>query len=214
MTPLPGSRPLTADFVAECLDRLARQGYREAITAAMSIDERQAFIECGFDVHEHLHLLSRPVGPFDREARRPPIPLRRGFRAYRRAILDLDHRAFGEFWRLDEMSFAEALTATPAVRFRVAGTRPLAGYAITGLAGPIGYLQRVAVHPHRQRQGIGQALVADALQWLANRGASRAVVNTQVGNQNALKLYESMGFRLEPEGLAVLTARLRGQRSA
>jgi ribosomal protein S18 acetylase RimI-like enzyme len=80
----------------------------------------------------------------------------------------------------------------------------VAGYAITGRAGPRGYLQRLAVDPSVQRQGIGAALVADGLRWLRRWGAREVLVNTQVGNGPALALYEALGFRLQPDGLAVL----------
>lgn len=38
---------------------------------------------------------------------------------------------------------------------------------------------------------------------------TRAVVNTQLGNDNALSLYQQVGFRREPSGLSVLSAGLR-----
>jgi ribosomal protein S18 acetylase RimI-like enzyme len=39
---------------------------------------------------------------------------------------------------------------------------------------------------------------------MRRRGVERVVVNTQERNEPALALYESMGFRLQPRGLAVL----------
>jgi len=78
------------------------------------------------------------------------------------------------------------------------------GYCVTGRAGRRGYLQRLAVRPSQQGRGLGQALVADSLQWLKRRGVSSVVVNTQVENERALALYLAMGFRLQPSGLEVL----------
>jgi hypothetical protein len=40
---------------------------------------------------------------------------------------------------------------------------------------------------------------------MRRRGAARAVVNTQLGNEAALALYLRLGFRLQPGGLAVLS---------
>ena len=40
------------------------------------------------------------------------------------------------------------------------------------------------------------------------RGAARAVVNTQLGNEAALSLYTRAGFRIQPAGLAVLRREL------
>ena len=77
-------------------------------------------------------------------------------------------------------------------------------YAITGLAGRHGYLQRIAVHPDARGRGWGHALVADALCWLWKHGVDRVYVNTQLQNERAIALYESFGFVTLPGGLNVL----------
>ena len=84
----------------------------------------------------------------------------------------------------------------------------MVAYSIWGRAGARGYLQRLAVDPTHRRAGHGTALVVDGLRWLARRRADTAVVNTQVGNDTALSLYESLGFRRQPGGLVVLRTAL------
>jgi ribosomal protein S18 acetylase RimI-like enzyme len=86
--------------------------------------------------------------------------------------------------------------------------RRIVGYAVAGRAGPRGYLQRLAVAPSQAGRGVGSALVVDALVWMRDHGATRAVVNTQVVNERALALYEHLGFVRQPSGLAVLTRAL------
>ena len=124
-------------------------------------------------------------------------------------MLELDDLSFDGFWRLGAVGLKDALDATPASRFRVArdGDRVLA-YAITGVAGRFGYLQRIAVHPDVRRHGWGDALVADALSWVWRHGATRAYVNTQLENAGALALYQSFGFEILPAGLCVLARAL------
>ena len=39
---------------------------------------------------------------------------------------------------------------------------------------------------------------------MKRRGVDRAMVNTQEHNDSALSLYQHLGFRLQPGGLAVL----------
>jgi ribosomal protein S18 acetylase RimI-like enzyme len=189
--------------LARCLEQLAGGGYRSALTAALAPDDQEPWLANGFVVHERLHLLSRPVEPVP-EA--PEVALQRGRRRDRPAVLAVDGAAFPPFWRLDEAGLDDALTATPSSRFRVAagddGT--VLGYAVTGRAGPRGYLQRLAVDPRAQRRGLASALVADALRWLRRWGAHDVLVNTQVGNDAAMALYEHLGFRQLDEGLAVL----------
>ena len=200
------TRPLSAEFVTECLDWLRARGFRSVVTSALSTSECEGFLRAGFDLHEHLDLLAHDLGGL------PSVPrgLRRARRRDRPLVIEVDAAAFPPFWRLHQGGLDEALVATPSVRFRVAGrgAKGLVGYAIAGRGGDTGYLQRLAVHPSARGRGLGRALVVDALVWLRRRGAQRAMVNTQRTNQGALALYQACGFRLLPEGLSVLARQL------
>lgn len=202
ISPVPDSPPPSATLVGRCLGRLAEMGYREAVTGALAPREQVGFLAAGFDVQEHLHLLTHRLdGLPEVDGRR----LRRARRGDRGRVLEIDHRAFDEFWRLDDDGLDEALSATPAVRFRVADEgHGVTGYAIAGKAGPRGYLQRLAVDPAHHGTGLGAALTLDALHWMRRRGAEVGLVNTQIVNQRAYELYLSVGFRPEPGGLGVL----------
>ena len=207
LVPLPESAPLSADFVRRAVTVLSGQGYQKVVTAALAEGECEGFFAAGFEIAEGLHLLVHDLDDL------PPmseIPgrLRRAWAFDRAAVVALDNLAFSEFWRLDDQGLTDAIQATPRARFRVAvptaETRPYA-YAICGYAGRRGYVQRLAVHPDFQGQGWGRALLLDGLHWLRDRGARTAVVNTQHGNQTALRLYQHTGFRRQPNGLAVLS---------
>lgn len=194
-------RPTAASTVDACLELLAHRGYDRIITSALSVGEQEPFLAAGFAVHERLHLLRHPL---DTVPEAPDHHLRRGHWFDLDRILAIDALAFEPFWRFDRRSIADARAATPASRFRVAdGARPT-GYAITGRAGPVGYLQRLAVHPDDQGRGIGSALVVDAIRWVRGRGATSLLVNTQEINTGALRLYERLGFARQEHGLAVL----------
>jgi ribosomal protein S18 acetylase RimI-like enzyme len=195
-------RPPSAALVRHACTVLASRGYREVLTAALAEPERSGFLAAGFETKDSLHLLAHDLRVIPSA---PEAHLRRGRRSDRQPALDVDHRAFPAFWRLDAGGLHEAMSATPSARFRVALLdRRIVGYAVTGRAGRRGYLQRLAVDPAVQRRGIGRALVVDCLQWLQHRGVTHAVVNTQVANEPALQLYLAMGFRLQPSGLEVL----------
>src|SRR4029453_5520850 len=92
----------------------------------------------------------------------------------------------------------------PPRRFRVGVGDGIVGYAIVGRAARRGYVQRLAVAPEVQGSGLGRALLPDGPRWLRRRGAGGAVVNPQGDNDRARQLYESLGFRMAPSGLAVL----------
>jgi ribosomal protein S18 acetylase RimI-like enzyme len=181
---------------------LGERGFREVITAALGPAESRGFIEAGFDVRERLHLLAHDLHDLPALT---PGGLRRGRRGDRPGALNVDARSFDTFWRLDDEGFEEAMAATPTSRFRVLDdVDHIVGYAVSGRAGPRGFLQRLAVDPEHQRQGWGRALAVDGLRWMKRRGVDRAMVNTQEQNDGALALYQHLGFRLQPGGLAVL----------
>lgn len=204
VAPLAESAPATADAVRRCCEVLRSRGYCEAITAALGPAESRGFIEAGFHVREQLHLLAHDLRDLPAM---PSTPLRRGRRLDRGPALAVDGRSFDPFWRLDERGFDEAMAATPSSRFRLADDprdSTVIAYAVSGRAGKRGFLQRLAVDPDHQRHGIGQALAIDGLRWMKRRGVERAMVNTQHDNDGALALYQRLGFRLQPGGLAVL----------
>jgi ribosomal protein S18 acetylase RimI-like enzyme len=218
LTPTPGRTP-TAAAIDRCVDDLRRRGYRAVLTSALGEAEQPTFLDAGFRVYEELELLQHDLhglsdgamheelgsGGTSGELDASSTRIRRGRRRDSDAVLDLDGLAFDPFWRFDALGLADARSATPTSRFRVAEhERRIAGYAITGRAASIGYLQRLAVHPDAQGRGIGRALVVDALVWARRRGANSVLVNTQAGNRGALLLYQRMGFVREPSGLAVL----------
>ena len=62
--------------------------------------------------------------------------------------------------------------------------------------------------PEAQGHGLGKRLLLDGLHWLRALHAHRIVVNTQMGNDAALGLYQQVGFREDPAGLSVLSAPL------
>src|SRR5918997_530477 len=188
-------------MVRHCCDLLAARGFGEVLTGALSPAEQRGFLDAGFVVRESLHLLAHDLADLPLT---PPASLRRARPGDRDAVLAVDGAAFPPFWRLDREGLVDALDATPSSRFRVVGDDGVAGYAIVGRASRRGYVQRLAVAPALQGAGLGRALLVDGLRWLRRWGVARAVVNTQVDNDRARRLYESLGFCMAPSGLAVL----------
>jgi ribosomal-protein-alanine N-acetyltransferase len=119
--------------------------------------------------------------------------------------VDIDRSAFPVPWQLDREGLVDAYRATARkrARFIEAEGMPVA-YAVTGLTSTNGYLQRLAVSPDQQRSGFGRCLVRDSANWCRSKGATRLIVNTQVGNCPALALYGSEGFEPEAEGMVIV----------
>jgi GNAT superfamily N-acetyltransferase len=206
-----GRRPVDPDEVRACLEHLDANGFDRAFTVALGPIEQEPFLVAGFGVREELHLLAHDLrslpstGPRGR-VRRP----RRARSGDRPAVLAVDDEAFPPFWRMGPAGLDEALDATPSARLRVSNRPAVEGYAITGRAGNRGYLQRLAVRPPSQGHGLGASLVVDGLRWARRWGADEVLVNTQVGNDRAVRLYERLGFARCPQGLAVLERPLGG----
>ena len=208
LSPLTDAALPSPAFLRRCLDQLAAGGYTAVLTAALAPGEEPPFVAVGFEEHERLRLLSHDLHDLPPV---PDVPMRRAHESDRPAVLAVDASAFRPFWQLDEWGLREAIGATPVARFRVAADADdrVIGYAISGRTHRRGYLQRLAVRPLSQGRGIGRALALDGLRWMRRRGVERAVVNTQLDNDAALRLYLSLGFREEPMGLAVLRRDLR-----
>jgi ribosomal protein S18 acetylase RimI-like enzyme len=122
------------------------------------------------------------------------------------AMLEIDRVAFPAFWRFDNLSLVESTQATPTSNVFVIkdGNEGIAGFAVVGYGHAISYLQRVAVHPDWQGQGMGRSLVRAAGRSARRHGSKAILLNTQFDNTSAIGLYEAEGYVQLPESLAVL----------
>ena len=192
---------VSPEAVRAALGEVAARGFRQAVTPALPAYEWRPYIDAGFSIREHLHLLSQDLLdlPDTGEQRLVRVPRHRYD-----ALVRIDNAAFQPFWRMDETAIHEAMRATSSSRLRM--TEDGEGYALFGRAGTRGYLQRLAVHPAAQGQGLGTRLVVDGLRWLRRRRVTDVLVNTQESNGQAVAVYEHLGFRRQRAGLAVLHA--------
>lgn len=194
-------QPLDAAAVRFCLEHLAAEGYHRVVTAALEPREQEVFAGQGFSLLRSLTLLRLDLGE---TIPQPAHRLRRVRSRRATEVLPIDHAAFDEFWRFDATALHEAIHATPHHLLRTTAGVPAQGYALTGLANDRGYIQRLAVVPDVHGQGVGTALLVDALRWLRRRGARMAFVNTQDDNVRATELYRRHGFEPVPGGLAMM----------
>lgn len=57
-----------------------------------------------------------------------------------------------------------------------------------------GYIAMLAVDPNHRRLGLGRTLIAKAIEQMKAEEADEVVLETEITNIAALKLYESFGF--------------------
>jgi ribosomal protein S18 acetylase RimI-like enzyme len=177
-------------------------------TPAITTAEVASYVTNGFTSTATLKLLSKDVNASMRfrasehaehaENVQPAQPVRliRGTARHVGQCAELDRLAFTNDDAFNEHDINAAVEATERSRFRVAvdADKQVVGYAVTGRATRRGYLQRLAVSPTSQRQGIGAALVDDSISWCGAHGVTKMVVNTHVHNDSALRLYQRFGF--------------------
>jgi GNAT superfamily N-acetyltransferase len=72
----------------------------------------------------------------------------------------------------------------------------LVGFAHTSLDGADCKLDKLYVHPDRQRQGIGSTLLATVLDWAHAQHARRLWLQVNRGNAQAIAAYQKQGFRI------------------
>jgi ribosomal protein S18 acetylase RimI-like enzyme len=81
--------------------------------------------------------------------------------------------------------------------------RVIAGFAALGQSGPLAsqshvlQIRGLAVHPARQRCGVGRRLTEACIEQARSRGARKLSLRVLGGNVAARRLYESCGFRVE-----------------
>ena len=201
----------------EWTQSLRSEGYTSIRTGALSLSATEPFEQAGFRDIQRLALL-RMKTPLPRVAThrtaQPHHEMRplRSQRAFDVAAR-LDHLAFDSGWGLDVDGIEEACRATPVHRIRLAvtATDEPAGYMVTGRNGSAGFIQRLAVDPAYEGQGVATSLLQDGLGWLARRRVTDILVNTHLDNQRALSLYQRIGFEQLPENLRVMELSLSKQ---
>lgn len=107
----------------------------------------------------------------------------------------LDHAAFEPPFQLTSGELVEYMVTSGYFIVAAAPEMGLVGYACADVVGDTGQIIRLAVHPAARKQGIGSALLNDALAYCQANGAYRATINTQESNTISLSLYEQFGFR-------------------
>lgn len=195
-----------SSFIEACVDKLEVAGVPGVLSTPLSRSAREPWEAAGFVAYIDLALMRLSL---DDAIPAPQHLVVRVDDPDLTAMLAIDEAAFPEFWRFDRLSLVESTRATSQSRVFVIkdGDLGIAGFAVVGYGRAISYLQRVAVDPHWQGEGMGRSLVRAAARSARRHGSRALLLNTQFENTSALSLYESEGFVQIPEALAVLRSR-------
>ena len=190
--------------VTSIIERVRSRGAHRIRTGVLFPQATELFGSLGFVTVDTLALLELTRIRLTSSARPSPHrvkaigPFRWGH------AVAVDQAAFGSIWGYDRRALRSMRSATPLFHARsVRQNHRLAGYVMAGIGDRTGYIQRLAVHPDFQRQGIARELVVDALMWMQDHSVSSVLVNTGLHNTAALQLYQELGFEISPEVLTV-----------
>ena len=191
----------SSTFLGDAAERVRGLGADTVISPPLMAGSQEPWRRAGFEPYESLRLLRKPIGPEESTAW---AATRLADPAWPRVVA-IDAAAFGPIWKAELPALNEALrSASSSVLLGAAQEGELIGYVIVATSGGVGYLQRIAVHPDHQGRGVGRSLTRTAHNWARRRGAHHLILNTKPGNQAALALYQSEGYRVLPDRLELL----------
>lgn len=188
----------STDFVRRCALSLTNEGAGSVHSPPTMRGSDRVFRSAGFEPHLQLLLLERDL--------RGNVPKVEGVRVStdddREEAVRIDSVAFDGDWRVGRLGLADALEATPdSTMLTLQGGQ---GFAIIGVSSEVGYLQRIAVRPEAQGEGLGRLLLRASMAWARNRGARTMMLNTQMDNERAAQMYRSEHFTVLPNRLTIL----------
>ena len=197
----------SAGFLSGCVEALAGLGVDGVLTVPLYPSMTAVWVRAGFRPHRELLLLERRLDGRYSEYRPDDIGMWPN-QDWVDAVIAIDDDAFDREWRMGRLGLLEASAATPTsvVLTNAEPGRPPTGFAIVGISGTTGFLQRLAVATSAQGSGLGRRLAMASLRWARGRGGRTMLVNTQPDNRRSTALYTSMGFVVLADRLSVLRA--------
>jgi GNAT superfamily N-acetyltransferase len=192
----------SASFLRQSTEWLFAQDVPSVLSIPLHPGTRRVWDDAGFEPYRELLLMERDLSfAVDQPSHR----ITEGSAAHWEDALSIDNAAFEPSWRIGRLGLDDARAATPTAGFLVHEIPGgITGFSIVGIAQSTAYLQRIAVDPSHGRQGIGRSLVRATIQWARERSARSILLNTQLDNHGAARLYARERFEALPQHLVLL----------
>jgi ribosomal-protein-alanine N-acetyltransferase len=107
-------------------------------------------------------------------------------------IAAIEQAVFSEPWT--EAGFFETLTKEGTLFLALMAGESVVAYALMYITADEGEIPTIAVDPHRQRQGWGEALLREMIRRSSLRGVRQIFLEVRQSNRSARGLYEKCGF--------------------
>ena len=141
----------------------------------------------------------------------PPIIRRFNWRRHRQAVLEFQYETYERnfpgfrvdkaFLRDYDRQLREAARHASERLWVLEDNGQVCGFVWAALITTmidlcVGYIKNVYVAPNWRGRGYGKRLMAAAEEWFGEEGIPKAALDASVGNDEALALYEAMGYRV------------------
>jgi ribosomal-protein-alanine N-acetyltransferase len=175
------------------LAALRLQGIRQLVCMAWANWLSDKLLEHSFSPMTRVVTLAQNDATFPPRKSMNGILLREAEPTDLDTITALDHAAFGTEWWYSGTTFFRVMH--DQTRFIVVERNGLpVGYGFGHAFGAQAHITRLAVHPEQQGQGIGTRLLGALIMHFRAQGAETITLNTQMDNEDALRLYRHFGF--------------------
>jgi ribosomal protein S18 acetylase RimI-like enzyme len=192
----------SASFLRQSAEWLFAQDVPSVLSIPLHPGTRGVWDDAGFQPYRELKLMERDLSL---AVDAPTQPVEEGDAAHWEEALGVDNAAFDPEWRIGRLGLADARDATPTAGFLVSRSEGrVVGFSIVGIAHSTAYLQRIAVDPQHGGRGFGRSMLRATIDWARRRSARTILLNTQLDNHGAARLYASERFESLPQHLVLL----------
>jgi ribosomal protein S18 acetylase RimI-like enzyme len=193
--------------VIDDVGSIAREHSLGRIMSPLIADDMSGpYRAAGMEVHESIVALRADARSLPQVS--PEVP-----EGYRLLLADpgdedalrlVDEACFPPFWRYGSAAIARMPDEGRVLK--ATRSEQVIGYTWCTMDRGIGTLGRLAVLPDHRREGVGGAMLSDALGYLARNGADVVSLCTQEDNAASRALYRRVGLRELPGRLVFLVS--------
>jgi ribosomal protein S18 acetylase RimI-like enzyme len=195
-------RPLLAEMLAQVTASLREASVKELGWLVMRQWPRASLLDLGFEMVNQIETYVKPTLELPEMHRPPELQIRPVQPSDMADLAALEAEAFEPLWRFSSDTLN--LARREAICFDVAEWNGrLVGYQFSSRSPEGAHLVRLTIAPALQGQGVGSALLAEAIHAYRCLGLPAVSLNTQVDNFVSQRLYHKFGFHATGEKLPV-----------
>jgi ribosomal protein S18 acetylase RimI-like enzyme len=191
------TRNYRKELVAGLEETYRKRGCKALVIANDEYSDNLSFYyEAGFGVLEQIVYYEKNDMQTNYNYMGTPLRLTPFNKLLMQELLKVDHAAFPWLWwnsKLEMELYTEQNDVTVYLAYNTDTLQPVGYFGFT-LYERWAHLDRLAVIPDVQGQGIGAYLLTHSVKMMEQKGARRVTLSTQLTNRQSQRLYEGFGF--------------------